>query len=171
MEKSITRRVFIASTVLAGTALILLPQKAKTKIDIEPFKVIEHVQEVLFPPHAKAPSAREFGATNYLARVSLHSSFVPSDLSFLNRGAYELIKYKSDFLTIDFTTQQDIIDKFSKTTIGRNWISLLLFYTLEALLSDPIYGGNRDELGWRWLSHNAGQPRPQALFGEIDEKV
>ena len=169
MEKSITRRVFIASTILAGTVLILLPQKAKTKIDIEPFKVIEHVQEVLFPKNSKiqAPSAREFGATNYLARVSLHSSFVPSDLSFLNRGAYSLMEYEPNFLTMSFTKQQAVIDDFSKTTIGRNWISLLLFYTLEALLSDPIYGGNRDELGWRWLSHNAGQPRPKVKFGDI----
>ena len=34
--------------------------------------------------------------------------------------------------------------------------------SVEALLADPVYGGNFDQTGWRWLSHQPGFPRPSA---------
>ena len=162
------RRLFILATIGAGTALALLPQNSKTHIKIAPFKVIEAVQEILFPKKLKAPSAFEFGATNYLLLVSSHSSFVKSDLKFLLYGADLLIKYRDDFLTIEPKYRDKILRDFiNSSSKAENWLSLLLFYTLEALLSDPIYGGNRDELGWRWLNHNAGKPQPKVRFAKI----
>jgi len=168
MKKLITRRVFILSTIATGTALALLPQGAKTSIDIKPFKVIEAVQKVLFPKGLKAPSALEFGATNYLLTVSTHSSFWGEDLKFLSYGAELLIAKEENFLKLN-PKDRDIAlrDFISHSPKGENWVSLILFYTLEALLSDPIYGGNTDKLGWRWLGHNSGQPRPKKAFGEI----
>ena len=35
-----------------------------------------------------------------------------------------------------------------------------MYYLLEALLADPVYGGNTDEVGWKWLGYTAGFPRP-----------
>jgi len=168
MKTIITRRVFISSTILAGTALVLLPQGAKTPINIEPFKVFEAVQEVLFPKGLKAPSALEFGATTYLATVSTHSSFWADDLKFLSFGARLLMEEENDFLTMNAKERDKVLRDFvSNNSKGERWVSLLLFYTLEALLSDPIYGGNRDELGWKWINHNSGQPQPKKLFGEL----
>ena len=168
MKKTSTRRIFIASTVLAGTALALLPQGEKTPIKIEPFKVIEAVQEVLFPKGLNAPSASEFGATNYLAVVSTHPSFWAEDLKFLAYGAELLMQEKSAFLTMSPKERDEALRDFvSKNIKGERWVSLLLFYTIEALLSDPIYGGNRDKLGWRWLNHNSGQPQPKKPFGAL----
>ncbi|NBC82635.1 MAG: hypothetical protein GVY19_04555 [Bacteroidetes bacterium] len=43
---------------------------------------------------------------------------------------------------------------------GEHWLSMMLTYIFEALLSDPVYGGNTDQLGWRWLNHQPGYPRP-----------
>ncbi len=163
-----TRRVFIASTILAGTALALLPQGAKTSINIEPFKVIEAVQEVLFPKGLQAPSAFEFGATNYLLTVSTHSSFWAEDLKFLAHGAELLMEKESSFLTMNPKQRDKALRDFvSNSSKGESWLSLLLFYTLEALLSDPIYGGNKNEMGWKWLGHYNGQPEPKKLFGEL----
>jgi len=167
MKKTVTRRVFIASTILAGTALILLPQGAKTHIKIAPFKVIEAVQEVLFPKGLQAPSASEFGATNYLATVSAHTSFWAEDLKFLHYGTELLIDEEPDFLTLSPKEQDEALREFIEgNEKGKNWLALLLFYTLEALLSDPIYGGNRNELGWKWLNHKTGKPQPLKMFAE-----
>jgi gluconate 2-dehydrogenase gamma chain len=47
---------------------------------------------------------------------------------------------------------------------GEAWLSTLISYTLEALLGDPVYGGNIDEAGWRWLDHVPGEPRPVQRF-------
>ena len=55
----------------------------------------------------------------------------------------------------------------SNSKMAKNWVSLILYYTLEALLSSPIYGGNRDRLGWRWLKHNTPKPQPIKPFGEL----
>jgi gluconate 2-dehydrogenase gamma chain len=162
------RRFFILASIGAGTALALLPQNSKTHINIVPFKVIEAVQETLFPKKLKAPSASEFGATNYLLLISSHSSFVKSDLRFLKHGADLLINYENNFLTMNPKERDNALRDFSNSSSkAENWLSLLLFYTLEALLSDPIYGGNRNKLGWRWLNHNTGQPRPEVKFAKV----
>jgi gluconate 2-dehydrogenase gamma chain len=164
----ITRRVFIASTVLAGTALALLPQEKKTPVKLELFKTLEAVQEVLFPKGLKAPSASEFGATAYLANVSSHSSFIASDLTFLKRGAKELMNEYPNFLSLSFKEQDEALREFvDDSTLGQNWVAFVLYFTIEGLLADPIYGGNRDESGWKWLGHHAGEPRPQKPFGEL----
>ena len=166
--KTITRRVFIASTVLAGTALALLPQEKKTPVKLELFKTLEAVQELLFPKGLKAPSASEFGATAYLANVSSHSSFLASDLKFLKRGARELMNEYPNFLSLSFKEQDEALREFvDDSTLGQNWVAFVLYFTLEGLLADPLYGGNRDESGWKWLGHHAGEPRPQKPFGEL----
>ena len=168
MKKPITRRVFILSTIFAGTALALLPQGAKTSINIKPFKVIEAVQEVLFPKGLKAPSASEFGATNYLATVSSHPSFWTDDLKFLHFGAKLLMEDENDFLSMNAEEQDEALRRFvEKSSKRESWVSLLLFYTLEALLSDPIYEGNKNELGWKWVQHNTGKPQPEKMFAEV----
>jgi len=162
-----TRRVFILGAIGAGTALALLPQNAKIHIDVAPFKVIQAVQETFFPKGLKAPSALEFGATNYLLSVSAHSSFLKSDFKFLMHGADLLINYENDFLTMNPKQRDEALRDFvNSSSKAENWASLLLFYTLEALLSDPIYGGNKNELGWKWLSHNTGQPQPKVTFAK-----
>jgi len=167
MKAPITRRVFIISSLATGTALFLLPQGHKANIKIAPFKVVEKVQAILFPKNSNAPSADKFGATNYLLMISSHPSFLKDDLLFLQRGAKELIKQEPKFLTMNFQEQSDVIDDFAKTKIGRNWLSILLYYTIEALLSDPIYGGNKNELGWKWLNHHTGKPQPKTKFAEV----
>jgi len=161
------RRVFIVSTILAGTALALLPQEAKTNIKIDLFKTLDAVQEVLFSKGLDAPSAKEFGATSYLAKVSTHSSFLKSDLNFLKRGAQELMNAHNNFLTLSPKEQDKTLRTFvDDNDMGQNWVSFVLYFTIEALLSSPVYGGNKNESGWKWLDHHAGVPQPQVPFAE-----
>ena len=58
------------------------------------------------------------------------------------------------------------------TTEGENWVSTLLFYICEALLTDPIYGGNPNGIGWAWLAHQPGFPRPspEQSYGVLHER-
>ena len=39
-------------------------------------------------------------------------------------------------------------------------IFIILTYLLQALLTDPVYGGNPNGVGWKWLHHQPGFPRP-----------
>jgi len=62
------------------------------------------------------------------------------------------------------TSQQreDVLRQIEQSQAGRNWLSLLLTYLPEALLADPVYGGNPDGIGWTWLEHQPGYPTPPA---------
>lgn len=165
--KKITRRIFIASGVVAGTALALLPQGAKSNIKIDLFKTLEAVQQVLFPEGLDAPSAKAYGATAYLANVSTHSSFLASDLRFLKRGAKAIMEYVPDLLTLTPQKQDEALREFvNEHKIGKDWVAFVLYFSLEALLSSPIYGGNKNESGWQWLHHNAGVPQPKVPFAQ-----
>ena len=55
-----------------------------------------------------------------------------------------------------------MLRQIEQSNAGQNWLSLLLTYLLEALLADPVYGGNPDGIGWQWLEHQSGFPRPPA---------
>ena len=50
--------------------------------------------------------------------------------------------------------------ELEKTGAGRSWITELLHYLFEALLTDPVYGGNPGGIGWKWLDHTPGFRRP-----------
>jgi gluconate 2-dehydrogenase gamma chain len=159
------RRTFIFFTIALGS--VSVPFFAKQQLTVDSWSIIQQTQNILFPKQKDAPSADEFDATIYLMNVSKHPTFNSTDLKFLDHGAKELIRREKNFLKQDTKQQNQSIENFSKTTFGENWLSLLLFYTIEALVSDPIYGGNKNELGWKWLRHNAGLPRPKVKYGQL----
>ena len=56
--------------------------------------------------------------------------------------------------------KETILRAISKSRAGENWLSNLVGYIFEAMLSPPSYGGNPDGIGWQWLEHQAGFPLP-----------
>ncbi len=71
-------------------------------------------------------------------------------------------QHKKPFVQLSTIQQDEIIHQIVKSRAGRNWVSMLLTYTLEALLADPVYGGNKNGAGWKWLQHQPGYPTPSA---------
>ncbi len=128
--------------------------------------LIEDVQIHLFPKMKKYPSAKEFEAMRYLKMVAYHDSFDKDDLDFILRGARELQKIGYKTILTD-AEKEKILQTFAESRFGENWISIMINYTLEALFSDPLYGGNKDEIGWKTFHHHAGIPRPQKRFGAL----
>lgn len=47
---------------------------------------------------------------------------------------------------------------------SRHFLLVLLTLTLEGFLCDPVYGGNRDEVGWKLLRFEMRPPRPRRPF-------
>lgn len=123
------------------------------------WSVIGDVQKHLYPdsPH--------FDAMLYLRLASRHRTF--NDKAFLFDGLKKLQKlgYK---VSLSSAQKEKLLREFSKSEFGENWISMLLNYTLEALFSDPIYGGNVKKFGWRSFGHNPGFPRPKNRYGKKD---
>ena len=77
--------------------------------------------------------------------------------------------YNRSFINLSSEEKDKIFRTIEKSNWGYRWLSLNLIYIFEALWSDPIYGGNTDEIGWKWLEHVPGLPRPTAdnIYGKL----
>lgn len=179
----ISRREFLARISLLGTLVATYPATAlaelrrlkadktspglQTEWQRDPvWQTLSQVQEVLFPADVDVPGAADIGATIYL-HDAIESGADAEDKDFIFRGVGWLDgltqeRHKQTFLQLTSTQQQDVIEEIVKSRAGRNWISTLLTYTLEALLTDPVYGGNINGVGWKWLQHQPGYPAPPA---------
>ena len=67
---------------------------------------------------------------------------------------------EKSFHQLDVTKKEAVLQRIASSSAGENWLSLLLLYIFEALLTDPVYGGNPDGIGWQWLEHKPGFPTP-----------
>lgn len=131
------------------------------------WQTIAQVQEVLFPAAEDVPGASDIGADVYLHRAIENPNADGEDKDFIMRGVGWLNdltqqRFNKTFLQLTNAQQQEIIEQIVKSKAGRNWVSTLLSYILEALLTDPVYGGNKNGVGWKWLQHQPGYPSPTA---------
>ena len=131
------------------------------------WQTIAQVQETLFPAAEDVPGANDFAAVVYLHRAIENPDADAEDKDFIKRGVGWLDdltqqSFKKTFLQLSTTQQQEMIEKIVNSRAGRNWVSMLLSYILEALLADPVYGGNKNGIGWNWLQHQPGYPAPPA---------
>jgi len=171
------RREFLTSLVKSAVAVPILPlagvlpgcDQTETKktelLNLHPWKTFSVVQEHLFPNDQNGPGAGDVNATSYLKFVldapdtdEEERKFILEGVTWLD-GIAEEQKGKA-FLRLSFDDQEPVLKKIADSRAGGSWLSYLLLYILEALLSDPVYGGNPDGIGWKWLQHQPGFPRP-----------
>lgn len=172
----IGRREFLkrVTAVLALTSIVPISLQAKTEEKIlttewreEPWWTLYEVQEHLFPHTDDSPGAKDIQATLYLKREIAdpaiereEADFVVAGVGWLNDMAQRT--QSSKFVDLDYDKREAILRQIEQSSEGERWLSLIIYYIIEALLTDPIYGGNPDGSGWKWLSHHAGFPRPTA---------
>lgn len=128
-------------------------------------KFVKRVQEFLFPEDGNGPSAKDLNAQNYFQWVLWEKGTDQEDKEYLLQGL-DWVEETSEeetnqvFLDLRSAEQSDLLEYISTQEWGESWLSMMLTIIIEALFCDPIYGGNVDEQGWKWLEHNPGQPRP-----------
>jgi gluconate 2-dehydrogenase gamma chain len=132
-----------------------------------PWPLLEGVQSHLFPSETDSPGAAQINALGYLQdALGREEGDAIEDRKFLTAGAVFLRKR----IALDYggrlfeelgeEEREAALRQMAGSADGANWISLVMYYLLEALLADPVYGGNTDEVGWKWLGYTAGFPRP-----------
>ena len=131
----------------------------------DPWKTIEVVQNHLFPADADSPGANEINAIAYLRNIIASHLIDQDEKEFIINGVkwlndLSLEKKKAVFTKLSYSQRTEMLHKITESKAGRRWISKLLSYIFEALLSDPVYGGNPAGIGWKWLNHHPGFPRP-----------
>lgn len=126
------------------------------------------VQEHLFPKDGDGPSASDVNSFAYLEwALTDPDNASDGDGDFIKKGVGWLDGLAKQtqgdiFLKLSFEQQDKVLRQISKSSTGENWMSIIIYYIMEALLFDPVYGGNPDGVGWKWLEHQPGFPAPDS---------
>lgn len=170
----ISRRDFILlSSLSIGSLFVPLPGCKNVDksyeagyISEEEVKILNAVLDVLFPDDGFGPSHKDFNATQYIINV-LNDPFYDGELKVFMVEGIENINsvakslFDRDLPDLPYDQKQKVIEKaLEKDEKYEQWLSITITLVLEALLSDPLYGGNTNEIGWKWLDHYIGIPRP-----------
>ncbi|MBU0925513.1 gluconate 2-dehydrogenase subunit 3 family protein [bacterium] len=129
--------------------------------------VLDEVLNIIFPKTSTMPSAKEFKALEYLVVNISHKTFDNDDKSLIIDGTKDFIKAFPNFLNLNNQEKKELIFRIIKTNnYAKSWVSKLSYYGIEAMFSDPIYGGNSNQIGWISINHNIGYPRPSKTYGQ-----
>lgn len=142
------------------------PDMPTVKLD-EPWYTLASVMEHLFPASHESPGAQDIQAIRFLKNMlntpdadEDEKAFIKKGVGWLNGMANK--NHNKPFTELDENTKETVLRQIEQSNAGERWLSVLLTYLIEALLSDPAYGGNPDQIGWKWLEHQPGFPRPSA---------
>ena len=71
--------------------------------------------------------------------------------------------YSKDFVALSADEKEILLKKISMLRWGDNWLYKMMGYYFEVVFSDPIYDGNVNGAGWKWLAFEPGFPRPNEV--------
>jgi len=189
----LSRRGFVRNLLLAGLASqypifssCVNQTEGIDEIDEMIFKhfshsqklILKEVQIILFPADGNGPSAEDVDALKYLDWVLSDPMIDPTEVDYIINGigwveetAQE--EHKESFIKLSQENRNNLITLIAEEDWGESWLSVILKFVLEAVLSDPQYGGNTDETGWKWLQHYPGYPRPtpELLYDKIIQTI
>lgn len=129
------------------------------------------VQMQLLPSDGDGPSANDINGLAYLEwALTDPGNQEDGDDEFIIKGIGWLDGLAEQtqgdrFINLNTAQQDKVLTQISQSSTGESWMSLLLYYLIEALLLDPFYGGNPDGIGWKWLKHQPGFPTPDEKTG------
>ncbi len=131
----------------------------------DPWLSIADVQEHLFPTDEISPGAKDIYALRFLRNMldtpdadEEEKAFIINGVGWLND--LSLKNHKQKFIQLNSNNKESVLRKIEGSRAGSRWLNLMMTYLIEALVSDPVYGGNKDRKGWQWLEHIAGFPTP-----------
>ncbi len=168
------RRKFLRGALLAGamtqigffTSCSTKLKEGNDLLTAEQATILNDVLNIFFPNDGNGPDAEDINAFGYVMWV-LHdtlnrkiedNAYILVGLNWADETAQEI--YFSPFVELSQEQKEALVGKFTELDWGKNWSSMIITLILEALVLDPIYGGNKNEAGWNWLNHTPGFPRP-----------
>lgn len=160
--------------LILGSILGLSPYLSAKELSVytKSFKEVEPtiaaVQNHMFPKGSKLPSAKAMNVTQFLFETITHKSFDKDIRAFVLEGAEELIsREKGYFTSMTDQDKEKALRDYEETNYGSNWLSRILTLTMEGMFSDPIYGSNIKEAGWKSLGAYGGFPRAKTKYMDV----
>ena len=128
--------------------------------------VLEAALDRLVPSGPGSPGSKDVNAIGYLDAVLTEPEIDPlKDTEAIKAGVPRLeegarARGAATVPALEEAGQVAVLQGFEGTEPGRRWLKKMLGFALEALLGDPVHGCQPGEVGWKWLSYEAGEPRP-----------
>ena len=175
LNNKLSRRTLLKSAA-GASAIASLPGKSwaissAAQLDLalktDPWLTLNAVLDHLLPASASGPGAREINALPYLYNVVIQQPTEQAEIDFIFKGVgwlndFSQSQKNSNFVSQSSEDKETLLRAISGSRAGENWLSTLMSYIFEAMLSPPAYGGNPDGIGWKWLEHQPGFPLPKA---------
>ncbi len=158
-----SRRNFLQAGFLSSAVFIM--------DGCELFSVTTPIDTIKVLHHDLFPKAQSLGIQTapYMHIIFHHSRisqedkrYIKNGVKWLNEAAVE--QYKQKYVKLRADKREDLLRHISQKEWGESFLYTIMTYMFEAMLGDPIYGGNNKEHGWQWLSFEGGKPRPQKAF-------
>ncbi|PUE63670.1 gluconate 2-dehydrogenase subunit 3 family protein [Arcobacter caeni] len=160
------RRNFIKFTTI-GVILFSTNITIARTIPQKTLLILDEILNIIFPKTSTMPNAKEFKALEYLIKNISHKTFENEDKVLILDGTKDFNKSFPEFLTLNQNKKKELIFEIIKTsTYAKSWVSKLTYYGIEAMFSDPIYGGNFNQIAWKSVNHSIGIPRPLKTYGQ-----
>ena len=160
------RRNFIKFTTISAILFSTNISIAKN-IPNKTLLVLDEVLNIIFPKTSTMHSAKEFKALEYLIKNIPHKTFEDEDKTLILDGTKDFIGSFPEFLTLNEKEKKELIFEIIKNSAyAKSWISKLSYYGIEAMFSDPIYGGNFNQIAWKSVNHAVGIPQPLKTYGQ-----
>ena len=158
-----SRRKFLKAGFLSSA--VFLMDGCELFAVTTPIETIKVLHSDLFP---KAQDLN-IKTAPYMHIIFHHSRISDEDKKFIKNGVKwlneEAIKmYKSPYVKLSFIKREEVLKSIAKEEWGESFLYNIMSYMFEAILGDPIYGGNNKEAGWKWLAFEGGKPRPKKAF-------
>jgi len=119
------------------------------------------------------PGATEANVVNYIDAqlITAHiGSFKEEILAGLRQLEVRARRRGAAFAQLAPAAQDEVLRELQRGVqlerrySSRHWFLVVLTLTLEGFLCDPVYGGNRDQAGWRFLGYTPRPPRPRCPY-------
>jgi gluconate 2-dehydrogenase gamma chain len=129
-------------------------------------KIIEAITARLIPGDSSSPGAKEAGAVIYIDQsLAGYYSFLQT---FYRQGIDGLsllskTKYNASFVNLSEDQQDEILHEIEDSLIDdvpsrmSKFFAVVYEHTLEGTFGDPLYGGNRNAVGWKLIGFPGAQ--------------
>lgn len=174
---SINRRKFVKGLIAAGIItkigfLESCSDKLNNNLLLNSFfsdlemKNLSEIVNRLFPDDGNGPNSNEINVIPHIIWTLQHTEYGFNSFDMLKSAFQKLSDFTSDsfsksFFELEEPEQIKTLERISEIRWGERFMSNLLTYIFEALSIDPLYSVNANKVGWDWLGHQAGYPRPQ----------
>jgi gluconate 2-dehydrogenase gamma chain len=139
--------------------------KANTYLTALEAEIIQKIQAVLFPNDGNGPSVIDINAYAHLLWVLSDKRKEQESIDYIINGIgwtedASQENYGRTFSDLTDVEIEELVAFMAEKNWGASWLSIIITLIFEALSMDPIYGVNTNEVGWKWLEHHHGNPRP-----------